>query len=143
MMPAWCWSGVMLQSDRFCRFLRTSVRRRMTCDSYFEGMPYAVSSITRPGSRLVGGIGNGAARAAVPAPSAPPVSAAVLRRKFLRLRTTESRSGLFDMGLLPCDELSMRESLRGSNKPSSFHFDLRGPVRVSVRNIVRRLRREG
>src|SRR6266851_5483834 len=65
-------------------------------------MPYAVSSMTRPGSLLVGGIGNCAARAAPPAASAPPVSAAVLRRKFLRLRTTESRSGLFDIGLLPC-----------------------------------------
>src|SRR5712691_1419937 len=111
----------MLQSDRFCRFFRTSVRLRFTCASYFEGMPYAVSSMTRPGSLLVGGIGNGAALAAPPAASAPPVSAAVLRRKFLRLRTTESRSGLFDMGLLPCDELSMRASLRGGNKPSSFH----------------------
>src|SRR4051794_38123139 len=76
----------MLQSDRFWRFLRTSVRLRFTCPSNFEGMPYAASSMIRPGSRLVEGTGSGAARAAPVAAKAPPVSAAVLRMKLLRLR---------------------------------------------------------
>src|SRR3954451_22743341 len=75
----------MLQSDRFWRFLRTSVRLRLTCPSNFEGMPYAASSMIRPGSRLVEGTGSGAGRAAAVAAKAPPVSAAVLRMKLLRL----------------------------------------------------------
>src|SRR5574341_2331085 len=100
MMPGWCCSGVMLQSDRFCRFLRTSVRRRLTCASYFEGMPYAVSSMIRPGSWLVCGTGSGAARAEPAAANALPVRAAVLRRKFLRL-------GLLDMGPPPVGQSSM------------------------------------
>src|SRR3954462_7919487 len=90
----------MLQSDRFWRFLRTSVRLRLTCPSNFEGMPYAVSSMIRPGSRLVEGTGSGAARAAPVAAKAPPVSAAVLRMKLLRL-------GLLAMGPPP-DGLSFR-----------------------------------
>src|SRR5262245_39597454 len=83
MLPGWCCSGVMLQSDRFCRFLNTSVRRRLTWASNFDGMPYAVSSMMRPGSWLVCGTCSGAAPAVLA--SAPPVSAAVLRRKSLRL----------------------------------------------------------
>src|SRR5688572_1754482 len=105
MMPGWCWSGVMLQSDRFCRFLNTSVRRRLTCASYFEGMPYAVSCMMRQGSWLVCGIGSGAARALPAAAKAPPVSAAVLRMKFLRLV-------LLDMGSPPLvSEFSMRRAI--------------------------------
>ena len=38
-MPGWYWSGVMLQSDQFWRFTNTSVRRRSTWFSNFEGMP--------------------------------------------------------------------------------------------------------
>ena len=44
----------MLQSDQFCRFTKTSVRRRATCASYFEGMPYIAGGIGRPIS-CVGG----------------------------------------------------------------------------------------
>jgi hypothetical protein len=83
MMPGWCCSGVMLQSDQFCRFFRTSLRRRATCASYFEGMPYMASGIGRPGSCALGGTVSGAAPAL--AAAAPPVNAAVLRKKSLRL----------------------------------------------------------
>jgi hypothetical protein len=48
MMPGWYWSGVMLQSDQFCRFFRTSVRRRATYASNFDGDPYIDSGIGRP-----------------------------------------------------------------------------------------------
>src|SRR6266850_1732525 len=82
-MPGWYCSGVMLQSDQFCRFFRTSLRRRATCASYFEGMPYMASGIGRPGSCALGGTGSGAAPAL--AAIAPPVNAAVLRKKSLRL----------------------------------------------------------
>src|SRR3954468_2362372 len=90
----------MLQSDRFWRFLRTSVRLRLTCPSNFEGMPYAASSMIRPGSRLVEGTGSGAARAAPLAAKAPPVGVGVLRMKLLRLE-------LLAMGPPP-DGLSFR-----------------------------------
>src|SRR5437879_11576179 len=106
MMPGWCCSGVMLQSDQFWRFFRTSLRRRATCASYFAGMPYMASGIGRPGSCALGGTPSGAAPAL--AATAPPVNAAVLRKKSLRLeilamgpppvRRVEyalSRSGLF------------------------------------------------
>src|SRR6266852_4520099 len=83
MMPGWYCSGVMLQSDQFCRFFRTSLRRRATCASYFEGMPYMASGIGRPGSCALGATGSGAAPAL--AAIAPPVNAAVLRKKSLRL----------------------------------------------------------
>jgi hypothetical protein len=39
MMPSWSCSGVMLQSDQFWRFFRTSVRRRTTSFSNLDGMP--------------------------------------------------------------------------------------------------------
>src|SRR5467141_4692794 len=81
-MPGWYCSGVMLQSDQFCRFFRTSLRRRATCASYFEGMPYMASGIGRPSSCALGGTGSGAAPAL--AAIAPPVNAAVLRKKSLR-----------------------------------------------------------
>src|SRR5688572_9611895 len=111
MMPGWCCSGVMLQSDRFCRFLNTSVRRRLTCASNFDGMPYAVSSMMRPGSWLACGIGSGAARAAPAAANAPPVSAADLRMKSLRL-------DLLGMGPPPSGESSMRPaSLQRQDAP--------------------------
>src|SRR5437016_4284280 len=83
MMPLWCCSGVMLQSDQFWRFFRTSLRRRATCASYLAGMPYTASGIGRPGSCALGGTLSGAAPA--PAATAPPVNAAVLRKKSLRL----------------------------------------------------------
>src|SRR6266481_2530253 len=83
MMPLACGSGVMLQAVQFCRFFRTSLRRRATCASYFEGVPYMASGIGRPGSCALGGTGNGAAPAL--AAIAPPVNAAVLRKKSLRL----------------------------------------------------------
>src|SRR5882762_5759708 len=83
MMPGWYCSGVMLQSDQFWRFFRTSLRRRATCASYFEGMPYIASGIGRPGSCALGGTDSGAAPAL--AATAPPVNAAVLRKKSLRL----------------------------------------------------------
>src|SRR6266513_6456439 len=83
MMPGWYCSGVMLQSDQFCRFFSTSLRRRATCASYFEGMPYIASGIGRPSCCALGGTGSGAAPAL--AATAPPVSAAVLRKKSLRL----------------------------------------------------------
>ena len=38
-MPCWPWIGVMLQSDQFCRFVRTSVRRRANCFSNLDGDP--------------------------------------------------------------------------------------------------------
>ncbi len=38
-MPSWYWSGVMLQSDQFWRFTKTSVRRRTTFFSNLDGMP--------------------------------------------------------------------------------------------------------
>src|SRR5467141_528836 len=83
MRPGWYCSVVMLQSDQFWRFFRTSLRRRATCASYFEGTPYMASGIGRPGSCALGGTGNGAAPAL--AAIAPPVNAAVLRKKSLRL----------------------------------------------------------
>src|SRR5207247_1895221 len=82
-MPLWCCNGVMLQSDQFWRFFRTSLRRRATCASYFAGTPYMASGIGRPGSCALGGTLSGAAPA--PAATAPPVNAAVLRKKSLRL----------------------------------------------------------
>src|SRR3990172_5660590 len=87
MMPYWCWSGVMLQSDQFCRLTRTSVRRRATCASYLDGMPYIAGGIGRPISCAVGGTGSGAVRpvdATPPAASAPPARAALLRRNARR-----------------------------------------------------------
>src|SRR3954471_1444679 len=96
----------MLQSDRFWRFLRTSVRLRLTCPSNFEGTPYAASSMIRPGSRLVEGTGSGAARAAPVAAKAPPVSAAVLRMNTLLL--------LLAMGPPPngCLSVQLKSSMR-------------------------------
>ena len=38
-VPYWSASGVMLQSEKFWRFLSTSVRRRFTPASNFDGMP--------------------------------------------------------------------------------------------------------
>src|SRR4051812_24261165 len=86
MMPGWCWSGVMLQSDQFCRFTKTSVRRRTTCFSYCDGMPYSVGGIGLPSALLLGGTGSdcaiAAAPVAVPATAAP---AASVRFRNLRL----------------------------------------------------------
>src|SRR5258706_4624414 len=84
MMPGWYCSGVMLQSDQFWRFFRTSVRRRATCASNFDGDPYIDSGIGRPGSFDEGAISSGAACAPAAAIAPPPAKAAVLRRKFRR-----------------------------------------------------------
>ena len=134
MMPGWCCSGVMLQSDRFCRFLSTSVRRRLTCASNFEGMPYAVSSMTRPGSWLVCGTGSGAARAPPAAANAPPVSAAVLRRKFLRgvaRHGASSDASSREFEYAPCDSharcADKKPFLRkhGASRPPRLRVDSR------------------
>src|SRR5437870_5374384 len=96
----------MLKSERFWRFLRTSLRRRLTCGSNFDGTPYALSSMMRPGSWLVAGTARGAARAVPPAASAPPVSAALRRRKSLR--------SFFAIG--PPPESSMRARCGSGNQ---------------------------
>ncbi len=78
----------MLQSDQFCRLTKTSVRRRATWLSNFEGMPYIAAGIGRPISCDDGGIVSGAARATdvptAPVASAVPAMAAPWRRKCRR-----------------------------------------------------------
>ena len=86
MMPGWYCSGVMLQSDQFCRLTKTSLRRRTTCFSYCDGTPYSVAGIGLPSVLLVAGTGSDWAIAAAlaTAPAATPVPTATDRLRNLR-----------------------------------------------------------
>ena len=97
MMPGVDCSGVMLQSEKFCRLTRTLERRRFTWASNFEGIPYSSGGSGRPICLFDSGMSSGAAVAVVPArPTAPalPATATESRKKDLRLGlcVTESRA---------------------------------------------------
>ena len=98
-IPSWLCSGVMLQSARFCRLTKTSVRRRRTPASNFDGMPYSAAGIARPGFSSLSGIGRGAAPAtrgaAAEATRAPPTMATLSRRNRRRLRDVVSAKASF------------------------------------------------
>src|SRR5687768_15095540 len=68
----------MLQSEKFWRFLRTSLRRRRTCDSNLEGTPYSSGGIGFPNDLLLSGTASGAAWA-TETPTAPAARAPLTR----------------------------------------------------------------
>src|SRR5688572_27071797 len=85
----------MLQSEKFWRFLSTSLRRRRTCDSNLEGTPYSSGGIGFPNAWLLSGIASGAAwatdRPTAPAAKAPLARPPERRRKVRRPASSRLR----------------------------------------------------